>query len=390
MTRGGMQFLLWFSAVFVAVAAIIIASMTISPLTSHIARVKTASVSSFGGSMLHQIVDDLTSVLERMVRRGHYHHHHHHHRPHHRRKKRPADCDDSKWASPIAAEQKPGLILTVDQRGCGAFSSLQKAVDAVPDYSPNRTLIIVDSGIYREKVVVPGNKTNITIQGQGYLTTAVAWNATANSSGGTVYSATIAVFAFNFIAYNISFRAKHGPAAVPGDVGAQAVALRIAGDQAAFYGCGIYGAQDTLLDDRGRHFFRDCFIEGSIDFIFGNARSLYQDCVINSVAGEVGNGNVRGRINGCITAHGRQSAEERTGFSFVDCSITGTGRVWLGRAWQPYATVVFSRTSMSGIVAPEGWNDWNDATRDSSVVSFLRRVQQHRTRGEQLAESRAF
>lgn len=66
------------------------------------------------------------------------------------------------------------------------------------------------------------------------------------------------------------------PRPSPGDVGAQAVALRIAGDQAAFYGCGIYGAQDTLLDDRGRHFFRDCFIEGSIDFIFGNARSLYQ------------------------------------------------------------------------------------------------------------------
>lgn len=66
------------------------------------------------------------------------------------------------------------------------------------------------------------------------------------------------------------------PPASPGDVGAQAVALRITGDQAAFYGCGFYGAQDTLLDERGRHYFRECFIEGSIDFIFGMARSLYE------------------------------------------------------------------------------------------------------------------
>lgn len=61
----------------------------------------------------------------------------------------------------------------------------------------------------------------------------------------------------------------------PGEVGAQAVALRISGDQAAFYGCGFYGAQDTLNDDRGRHYFKECWIQGSIDFIFGNARSLY-------------------------------------------------------------------------------------------------------------------
>lgn len=66
------------------------------------------------------------------------------------------------------------------------------------------------------------------------------------------------------------------PRPSPGDVGGQAVALRIGGDQAAFYNCGFYGAQDTLYDDHGRHYFKDCFIQGSIDFIFGNARSLYE------------------------------------------------------------------------------------------------------------------
>ena len=71
---------------------------------------------------------------------------------------------------------------------------------------------------------------------------------------------------------------------MPGTQGGQAVAFRISGDKAFFFGCGFYGAQDTLCDDAGRHYFRDCYIEGSIDFVFGNARSLYKDCELRSTA----------------------------------------------------------------------------------------------------------
>lgn len=66
------------------------------------------------------------------------------------------------------------------------------------------------------------------------------------------------------------------PIAQPGEVSAQAVAIRVGGDQAAFWGCGFFGGQDTLHDDKGRHYFKECFIQGSIDFIFGNGRSLYE------------------------------------------------------------------------------------------------------------------
>jgi pectinesterase len=62
----------------------------------------------------------------------------------------------------------------------------------------------------------------------------------------------------------------------PGALGKQGVALRISADSAAFVGCNFLGAQDTLYDHLGRHYYRDCYIEGSVDFIFGNALSLYE------------------------------------------------------------------------------------------------------------------
>ncbi|KAL5977595.1 putative pectinesterase 8 [Asimina triloba] len=212
-----------------------------------------------------------------------------------------------------------------------------------------------------EKVNIPRTKPNITFQGLGMESTAIVWNDTANSAHGTFFSGSVSVFANNFIAKNISFM-NVAPIPKPGDVGAQAVAIRIAGDQAAFWGCGFFGAQDTLHDDRGRHYFKECFIQGSIDFVFGDARSLYENCRLISMAAPVAAGLKL--INGAVTAHGRTSNDENTGFVFANCSIGGTGRIWLGRAWRPFSRVVFAYTFMSDVIASDGWNDLNDATRD--------------------------
>ncbi|XP_057438740.1 probable pectinesterase 8 [Lotus japonicus] len=292
--------------------------------------------------------------------------HYHRRRPHNKQ-------PDSDNGGSVCDDFPPGIpppttnttsYLCVDRKGCCNFTTVQAAVNAVPDFSVKRNIIWINSGIYFEKVMVPKTKPNITFQGQGYTSTAIAWNDTAKSANGTFYSGSVQVFAPNFIAKNISFM-NLAPMPAPGVEGAQAVAIRISGDQAEFRGCGFFGAQDTLHDDKGRHYFKDCYIQGSIDFIFGNARSLYENCQLVSIANPVPPG--QRSINGAVTAHGRVSMDENTGFAFVNSTIGGNGRIWLGRAWRPYSRVVFAFTAMSDIIAPEGWNDFNDPTRDQTI-----------------------
>jgi len=188
-------------------------------------------------------------------------------RHHHRRRA----CDDhARWVAKMASLHNASLVLTVDRRGCANFTSLQEAVDAVPDRAAARTLIAVDAGVYAEKVVVRSAKTGVTVQGRGNLATTVAWNGTANSSGGTFASATFAVLADGFVAYKATTSASRTPPAPP----SRAVALRVAGDQAAFYWCGFYGSQDTQLDERGRHLFRECYVRRGLHRLHLRRRAL--------------------------------------------------------------------------------------------------------------------
>ncbi|GAB2274171.1 Probable pectinesterase 68 [Dionaea muscipula] len=265
-----------------------------------------------------------------------------------------------KWVSPSCCRH-----IWVNIGGSGNFSSVQAAVDSVPENNTESVFIHISPGVYMEKVVVPASKPYITFQGAGKEMTVIEWHDRASDRGPdgqqlrTYRTASVAVFANYFSARNISFK-NTAPAPVPGMQGWQAAAFRISGDKAYFKGCGFYGAQDTLCDDAGRHYFKDCYIEGSIDFIFGNGRSMYRSCEIHSIATRFGS----------IAAQDRKTQEERTGFAFVNCRVTGTGPLYVGRAMGQYSRIVYSYTYFDDLVAHGGWDDWDHTSGKNKTVFF--------------------
>jgi len=252
--------------------------------------------------------------------------------------------------------------MVVDSSGHGDFETVQAAVDAVPEDNSKWVYIQINAGVYREKVVIPYNKPNIIFQGTGRETSVIVWDLAADADGSTADSAAFSSFAPNFIAKGIGFR-NTAPPAPPGVNGKQAVAALLAGDMAAFYQCGFYGAQDTLFDYQGRHYFRNCYIEGSIDFIFGHGQSTYKGCELHAIAVA----DRGGYLPGSITAQNRATPGENSGFVFIACKITGTGQVFLGRAWGAYSRVIFAYTYMANIIVPQGWDDWGLVDRHGSV-----------------------
>ncbi|KAJ1688093.1 hypothetical protein LUZ63_019483 [Rhynchospora breviuscula] len=257
----------------------------------------------------------------------------------------------------------PSYTITVDKNPtAGDFTSIQAALDSLPLINLVRVVIKVNAGTYTEKVSVTAMRAFVTIQGAGADRTVVQWGDTADMLGprgqpiGTFNSATFAVNSAFFIARNITFK-NTTPVPKPGAVGKQAVALRVSGDNAAFVGCKFLGAQDTLYDHIGRHYYKDCYIEGSVDFIFGNALSLYEGCHVHAIA----------RNYGALTAQNRMSLLEDTGFSFVNCKVTGSGALYLGRAWGTFSRVVFAYTYMDNIIIPRGWYNWGDPNREMTV-----------------------
>ncbi|KAI3965170.1 hypothetical protein MKX01_027661 [Papaver californicum] len=253
-------------------------------------------------------------------------------------------------------------VIIVAKDGTGDSVTLQGAIDIVPASNTHRVKIFILPGIYREKVLIPENKPYISLIGIEPNQTVITWNAKASDKDdhgqelGTFKTATVDVESDYFCANGVTF--QNTVIAKPKVKGMQGVALKITGDKAVFYNVRFLGYQDTLYDHRGTHYFYKCFIEGAIDFIFGNARSLYEDCTINSVA----------KRYGYIAASHRNSSDENTGFSFLNSRIRGTGRNYLGRAWGKYSRAIYIKTDIDDIIRPEGWDDWKDSSKRTTVT----------------------
>lgn len=239
----------------------------------------------------------------------------------------------------------------VSKDGKGDFETIQEAFDAVPDFRKNETRILLKPGIYHEKLILASSKTNISLIGESAETTIVTYDDFAQKKNkfgeemGTTGSSSFFVFGEGFYAKNITFENSSGP------VG-QAVAVRVDGDKVIFEKCRFLGFQDTLYPhgDRSRQYYKDCYIEGTVDFIFGWSTAVFENCEIFSKNG-----------NGYVTA---ASTEEETeyGFVFIDCKLTGEGEdgsIYLGRPWRDFAQTVFINTEMGAHIKPEGWNNWD-------------------------------
>jgi len=251
----------------------------------------------------------------------------------------------------VSADAKSVGRLIVAADGSGDFKTVQQAVDRVPDNNTQRVVIQIKPGVYREQVRVSAGKRYVTFRGEDARRTILTFRLSAAEAGNTRLAFSTFIGADDFRAENITFENSFG-------TGSQAVALFVDADRAEFRNCRFLGWQDTLFVNGARHSFKDCYIEGHVDFIFGSASAIFENCTIHSKGA------------GYVTAHYRTSDEENTGFVFLRTRLTGqdTGQgVYLGRPWRPYARVVFLECWLGEHIRPEGWDNWRDPAREKTA-----------------------
>lgn len=251
--------------------------------------------------------------------------------------------------------------LYVSGSGTGDYYSIQRAIDVAP---AEGAVISVTPGTYHEVLTI--NKPNITIRSsyQDASRTVIDAGKSAGTSGGTMNSATVNVRADNFTAENVTFANDFNRTHEQVPTGSQALALLVTGDRAVFRNVRLLGNQDTVYAGSKRQYFADCYIEGNVDFIFGDAKAVFEGCEIRSTPHSIG----------YITAQGKSAAGQDSAFVFQRCKLTaapGVTNVWLGRPWRPYASVVFLHTEMGAHIEAAGWREWHPGeTHYMDTVSY--------------------
>ncbi len=245
----------------------------------------------------------------------------------------------------------------VAKDGSGDFFTIQEAINAVPDFRKNiRTTILVRRGEYKEKLIVPESKINVSLVGEeGAILTYDDYASKKNFFGeekGTSGSSTCYIYAPDFYAENITFENSAGP------VG-QAVACFVSADRAYFKNCRFLGFQDTLYTygKNCRQYYDHCYIEGTVDFIFGWSTAVFNQCTVRSLR------------NGYVTAPSTDQGR-RYGYVFYDCTLTaadGVDKVYLSRPWRDYAQAVYIRCNLGKHILPVGWDNWNKKPAEKTV-----------------------
>jgi pectin methylesterase-like acyl-CoA thioesterase len=264
--------------------------------------------------------------------------------------------------------------ITVSQEGHADFQWLQEAIDHAP--ASGGAIIFVAPGVYHEKIHV--NKPGIVLVGTGKRPqdTVITWGDSALNTGSTFKSGTVSVVGDGFEAENLSivntWWRDHTGAKDP----SQAVALLLESDRAVLDHVRIISGQDTLYANssrcRGtldapcradRQFFNDCYVEGNVDYIFGDANAVFDHCEFHSRPGsEV-----------MITAQSRHSLLEDSGYYMLNCRITGPdegNKIVFGRPWRDYSTVLFYKTEIDQTLDAEGWSEWGGRLKTSDYREY--------------------
>ncbi len=242
--------------------------------------------------------------------------------------------------------------IIVAKDGSGNYKTVQQALDAITLNNKKPITIFIKNGIYKEKLHLDSTKNFITLIGEDKFNTILTYDdhtGKVSARGDTINTRTSASFvvkANNFAAENITFQNDAGFSA------GQAVGLESDGDKASFYNCRIVGNQDILFtnNDNSRQYYKDCYIEGTTDFIFGSSTVWFERCHIHS------------KKNSHVTAASTPQ-QHQFGYVFSDCILTGDTTlhsVSLGRPWRQYANVAYIHCYIGPHIKPEGWSNWNN------------------------------
>jgi pectinesterase len=241
------------------------------------------------------------------------------------------------------------IDMTVAQDGSGDFTTIQEAINATKSFPPRPIAIFIKNGTYNEKVQIYSWNTNLKLIGESTLKTVITWNDYFDKvnlgRNSTFHTYTLKVEANDFTAENLTVENSAGP------VG-QAVALHVEGDRCAFRNIRIIGNQDALYaaGRNCRQYYKHCYIEGTTDFIFGEATAFFENCTIHS------------KSNSYITAASTHESVE-FGYVFYRCNLTAgkkANNVYLGRPWRIHAKTVFIECNLGNHINPEGWKAWSN------------------------------
>ncbi|KAI4344669.1 hypothetical protein L6164_011868 [Bauhinia variegata] len=251
-----------------------------------------------------------------------------------------------------AADDKPTPNVTVAKDGSGQFKTISEALKVIPEKYQGRYVVYVKEGVYEETVTVTKKMVNLTLYGDGSQKSIITGSKNFVDGVRTFQTATFVVLGEGFLGKAIGIRNTAGPEKH------QAVAARVQADHAVFVNSRFEGYQDTLYAQTHRQYYRSCVISGTVDFIFGDAAAVFQNCIMVLRKPMDNQQNI-------VTAQGRIDKRETTGLILQNCEIKPDDNLdknkiksYLGRPWKEYSRTIVMESQIGDVIHPDGWLPW--------------------------------